>query len=330
MSLSADPQVYSGWMSPTAIDWPGAELNGTCVSTPLSSPITPFGGSRNCFDDSFQAALSIGDEMSPAYASPVATMGHHQIDASLPVWDASWKDSTELQPGSSMCGPQFQVEHIQSYGHPVGSECMTSSASRPSTELPYIPPGRSSQFGKESPGHKQGSRKNSTKRSTAWKIKEGGGHGGLAKKEKHRNSTGQSLSTRPSHQLRSAKNTQKKSLVSSKEVDMKDIPSSQTVNNGRASHNLVEKQYRNRLNSQFNTLLSSIPSEVIGTEITGYGGEDGPERRVSKAEILILAKRHIETLERKNEGLEEARAELKGTVKELKGVWVDSGGGLLL
>jgi hypothetical protein len=112
-----------------------------------------------------------------------------------------------------------------------------------------------------------------------------------------------------------------------KPTDPREAVNSQTPVNGRASHNFVEKQYRNRLNDQFNTLLSSIPNEVIKQEITGYIREDGPERRVSKAEVLVLAKKHIETLERERQFLEEEREGLKGTIKRLKGALVHSGGG---
>jgi len=81
----------------------------------------------------------------------------------------------------------------------------------------------------------------------------------------------------------------------------------------RTNHNLVEKQYRTRLNSQFDTLLKSLPRE-------------GGEKRVSKAEVLILAKSRIEELEAGKKSLEAERIELQTSFEGLKERWVDLGG----
>lgn len=111
----------------------------------------------------------------------------------------------------------------------------------------------------------------------------------------------------------------------------------------RSNHNQVEKQYRNRLNSQFELLLSILPRED-GAPLPfppGYPGGDGYEhinsdagrggdgdaaRRVSKAEVLILAKKHIRRLERESRGLEEENLGLRARVEDLKRVWVEGGG----
>jgi predicted nuclease with TOPRIM domain len=50
------------------------------------------------------------------------------------------------------------------------------------------------------------------------------------------------------------------------------------------------------------------------------------EKRVSKAEVLILAKKHIEELEREKRELEEENVGLEETVIELKKRWVNLGG----
>jgi hypothetical protein len=50
------------------------------------------------------------------------------------------------------------------------------------------------------------------------------------------------------------------------------------------------------------------------------------EKRVSKAEVLILAKKHIEELEREKRELEEENVGLEETVTELKKRWVNLGG----
>jgi hypothetical protein len=81
----------------------------------------------------------------------------------------------------------------------------------------------------------------------------------------------------------------------------------------RTNHNLVEKKYRTRLNGQFQTLLKSLPSE-------------GAEKRVRKAEVLILAKDRIRELEVGKKILETERVQLQMSFEKLKERWVDLGG----
>jgi len=53
---------------------------------------------------------------------------------------------------------------------------------------------------------------------------------------------------------------------------------------------------------------------------------NGTDQRVSKAEVLMLAKRHILQLEREKKVLEEERSELQSDVIELKTRFVEMGG----
>jgi hypothetical protein len=82
----------------------------------------------------------------------------------------------------------------------------------------------------------------------------------------------------------------------------------------RASHNLVEKQYRTRLNRQFGALLSAIPNDVIAADING-----SPGKAVSKGAVLALAKRYIEALEKSKMNLEGDKAMLIGEIRRLRG-----------
>ncbi|KAH7144614.1 hypothetical protein B0J13DRAFT_623139 [Dactylonectria estremocensis] len=89
----------------------------------------------------------------------------------------------------------------------------------------------------------------------------------------------------------------------------------------RASHNLVEKQYRNRLNAQFESLLNALPEQVRtggdGDDSEGGGPVDWGDRRVSKGEVLEMARKHIETLERERDVLEREKMELQGSLHQL-------------
>ncbi|KAK4663277.1 hypothetical protein QC763_607150 [Podospora pseudopauciseta] len=82
----------------------------------------------------------------------------------------------------------------------------------------------------------------------------------------------------------------------------------------RRNHNLVEKQYRNRLNAQFERLLAVLPLEQYKGGHLGQGEScDGfatDEKRMSKAEVLDLATRRIKALEMEKERLNRERKEL--------------------
>ena len=100
----------------------------------------------------------------------------------------------------------------------------------------------------------------------------------------------------------------------------------------RDAHNVVEKEYRNRLNAQFEGLLRSVAESefrdvleagVVGGvgEGGGGGGEQGSgggsidigalEKRLSKAEVLSMAQRHISFLERRNDALDREQQDLE-------------------
>ncbi|KAH8679711.1 hypothetical protein BGZ60DRAFT_400501 [Tricladium varicosporioides] len=125
-------------------------------------------------------------------------------------------------------------------------------------------------------------------------------------------------------QLRSMRTGQKISYFS-----QEDDPRTKTTN-PRTSHNIVEKRYRTRLNGQFSMLLEVLPPDWVSAEVGGYrrDGSGGAEK-VSKAEVLMLAKRHIETLEREKRGLEDENRALMEDMRALKGAWVGMGGRFL-
>ena len=81
------------------------------------------------------------------------------------------------------------------------------------------------------------------------------------------------------------------------------------------------------MNGQFSTLLNALPSEVIASEVDGYGRVDtGAEKRVSKAEVLVLARKHIEHLEKSKKSLESDKKMLMEDIQRLKSAWARIGG----
>ncbi|OLN81579.1 Allergen Fus c 3 [Colletotrichum chlorophyti] len=138
-------------------------------------------------------------------------------------------------------------------------------------------------------------------------------------------SAGSSSKTAPAPRLRSASRTSKNASQKPTET-----PEERRT---RASHNLVEKQYRNRLNAQFEGLLNALPEQVRGPATAGDGEESDPqhaaeERRVSKAEVLDMARRHIKNLEREREVLHREREELLRSLEMLEREAASTGGRL--
>lgn len=84
----------------------------------------------------------------------------------------------------------------------------------------------------------------------------------------------------------------------------------------RQNHNVVEKQYRNRLNSQFERLLSILPANQMEGAEMGRAMEFD-ERRMSKAEVLDLARRRIHALENEIQQLYADRDNLRSNVATL-------------
>lgn len=107
----------------------------------------------------------------------------------------------------------------------------------------------------------------------------------------------------------------------------------------RQSHNQVEKQYRNRLNQQFESLLAVLPTdrrrnslgsdgrakgkneEGINPRVKGGAASIGTEdddRRLSKAEVLDMARQRIETLEQDCLNLQNERTELMNNMSQVR------------
>jgi Helix-loop-helix DNA-binding domain len=78
----------------------------------------------------------------------------------------------------------------------------------------------------------------------------------------------------------------------------------------RQTHNLVEKQYRSRLNAQFEQLLAILPAGQHGVHDPDRADGEVEEKRMSKAEVLDVATRRIKTLEQETYRLQQERRDL--------------------
>jgi ATP-dependent exoDNAse (exonuclease V) beta subunit len=141
---------------------------------------------------------------------------------------------------------------------------------------------------------------------------------GLKLKNQRRSSRAPRETKANSPRLRSTATSHRRSSTSS-------IAS--TSSTTRTNHNAVEKQYRNRLNGQFQTLLQALPQDC--NEDLGDGLVNGQDKKVSKAEVLMLAKKRIGELEQEKMVLEKEHRALQGVVGELRQRWRGVGGVML-
>ncbi len=158
----------------------------------------------------------------------------------------------------------------------------------------------------------------------------------------------------PPKSARASKPTSKPSPPSKSHSSSPDPPPSRQ-GHSRKRHNLVEKKYRNRLNSQFKQLLDILPTSdtdhahphrqdshspvqdetpsppPLTGSVAGISTANGrnvdsaclmlerDDRRVSKGEVLDRARMYIRALEREHQKLVAER-------RELDLLWVERGG----
>lgn len=146
------------------------------------------------------------------------------------------------------------------------------------------------------------------------------------RKRRHGSASAAEEKKRNAAQLRTASRAPKKQKTPTRR-------NSESLEESRAreAHNQVEQQYRHRLNTHFERLLSSIPmSEYHGENaLMDDDGSASPgrraaaragiEKRISKAEVLEMGRSWIEKLTRECETLREEVQHLRQENKTLRG-----------
>lgn len=304
--------------------WPvGSELNDEYTNSPPSSPgiyTSQDVVSPNYFDRSFSDALQSSFMTIPSTETIRASPSSYL----QPDWNPNWTQGN-IQPASSYV-PLSLIHDPLTQRNPDENSLTEDPLYSPSSSLTFT--------GENSPPVTIKKGWGTTKEPTSRRHSHAGGsrsgrHSSRVKEKEHQcpPSKGSSVScSSKGHRLRSTRTGHKISYS-----EQEDDPRIETTNNSRTSHNKVEKQYRNRLNGQFSTLLEALPLDLVGAEVEGYSKNDsgGAEKKVSKAEVLLLARRHIENLEREKRGLEGRNGVLVENMQNLKGAWVCMGGQVL-
>lgn len=305
--------------SPTAPCWfVGGQPVDSYVTTPLSSPVDlPF-NNWGGFGDSVRRATDSGESFGPSPIYHPNTVLHQQHNFRASWNENDWNIASDSQLARQIVvEPQENAHNIPQANLEEMDDCSTFSLNSMPTRVSALSP-KTSNTAKPTRRAKWGDSSGPYKRKSTLRVQNS--------PSDDDNGTGRQRSPRKrnSHQMRNG------SLNESTSPESSPSSSNATVNNNRTSHNLVEKQYRTRLNDQFDFLLSSIPSDLVGDHMNGPERGDRPEKRVSKADVLALAKMHIENLEKGKREVEEENMGLKRTNKQLKDVWMSQNGGNIL
>lgn len=322
----SDTTNTGSWRSSPVLDPPvwlvDSELNDEYTNSPLSSPgiytsqdVAP----QNCFGRLFSEALQSSSMTSPSTETLRASPSSYL----QPDWNPNWTQGN-IQPAPSYIPLSLIHDPLTQRNHDENS-LTEGSLYSPSSSLTFTGESCPPAIIKKGWG--------TTKERTSRRHSHAGGsrserHSSRVNEKEHQSPPSKRSSVSGSskgHQLRSTR-TGHKISYSEPEDD-----SRTETTNSRISHNMVEKQYRNRLNGQFSTLLEALPLDLVGAEVEGYSKNDsgGTEKKVSKAEVLLLARRHIENLEREKRGLEGRNRVLVEDIQNWKGAWVGSGGQVL-
>jgi len=305
------------WLS--SPDWPVDKPEGACATSPDSTPVfytSANGDFWNYIDANFKQVIQPSSLTSPeakVYENSMSTYPQTIPQSNgNPNWGQGNSQTANISyfPVSPIHDPPAQIEDEEAD--------LAEGQVYPDSSL-------STQTGESSQSPSKaawGSSKESQQRSGSYKLAK---RSSRIKEKERQNSRRKSSSSsaKGQWQLRGTKTGPK---IDS--WDKNDVAGTDSTECSRVSHNMIEKKYRTRLNGQFSTLLDALPPAVTGTEINGDGGHDsgGTERKVTKAEVLVLAKTHIQTLERAKMTLESDKKALQEDVQRLKAAWVNVGG----
>ncbi|KUJ17075.1 uncharacterized protein LY89DRAFT_685036 [Mollisia scopiformis] len=252
----------------------------------------------NPFDCSFSSINSTVNNGAFVSRNPftprISNPTHLQTGYTIPK-DSSYVSLSSISPSTDIESPHFDYDFGRQDSTRNSVTRQTAHQSRTSFTSPLPSPGLAPQ-----------PQLQPRTRQPAWGHPRSRGTSSSTSSHSHSHSRRKSVDHKP--RLRSTSSLSGTSTIHPK-------PENATKSN----HNQIEKQYRNRLNSQFEVLLSALPKEE-------NGDRDVEDRKVSKSEVLDLAQKHIRRLEREGEELEEENERLREDVEEYNRAWVEGGG----
>lgn len=277
-------------------------------TSPLASPAldTPSNSNYNIFDASFAKSLKPNSSMN---SIPDDDAEYHP----QPMWTSAWRQELDPQGFNFSRDPlSLTQDNIVLTG---GEE-----------EVPPTEPFVFQHSSMISPLPK------SIPPKPAWGISNGQSKSPRSSKSERRSARRKSShNENQTDGIESSKSSKTHSRGNAKANTRKSEPprSNNSKVDSRATHNFIEKQYRNRLNNHFSNLLDAIPQDLVVGEVgSGYGNleREALDKRVSKGEVLMLAKKHIVALEEKGRELEKQREAMLRDIDQYKKIWMRKDG----
>lgn len=152
---------------------------------------------------------------------------------------------------------------------------------------------------------------------------------GIAKKEENIYSD-KKTAPEPKKSSNRCATRRNKSKRSSRIADKESVATTSTKSSekassgGRFTHNMIERQYRTRLNGHFETLFQSLPPTMKVDDTEAEQGNPG--KKISKGEVLMKAREYIQDLEKEGEYLRQDNERLRARKEELESNQITIGG----
>ena len=318
----------------------GFDFENSCVNPAGFDVISPASYSGNLFASSPAEAGLSGTSSPTADSDSEFCEGRPQTSPQSPTSPGIY--SSQKRSGQTGTGSYDEVAAWADVSHPPPSKKSCSAESKSSHGRGAMKPSVSSRTNSKglSRAPKSGSKADAKPR-TAPSSSKSYKSGQTPKERKHSSSSSSSSSSstadsssgrKSKPQLRTACRRRKDigagPSSSSPAEDLEDDLLTPEERRARQNHNLVEKQYRNRLNHQFESLLAILPANRNSHDGSGSRGDrpssskassvpgagDADDRRLSKAEVLEMARQRIKTLEKERRTLQLEREELLGSV----------------
>lgn len=276
--LTGLPDSWLGTADGTTMSFPGLDASPYDTATSLHSPETPGLDPNTTFSSPITDFTYLDQpfgSLSP-YTLPPATPGQFPAPVHCTTAPASLSEGYDLN--STTASPSLATvwpTHVS----PAAMSFLPTPPMADELSPPSVADDDQAAQDAEPASPKEGTKKR--KRAASTKAD--------AKKQQN--------------QLRTASRAPKKQVVATPRHPKETMEEVKA----RAAHNQVEQHYRKRLNTHFERLLEVLPAP--GTE-----GGVSTDRRVSKAEVLDLARERIRNLERYASRLEKERRDLRGLI----------------
>ena len=277
------------------------------------------------------------EEYSCSYENPVWTSGSTQIYGPVPLGELCWEDVT-VGPSSLCAG--LEIPYQLSVSSLVGNNIWDMDNSAPENSALFPEPtldpssyesANTSYFWDSNPGtlfiQPQLLEFHAPLVTTPPPVEDNYTSGSRSPESPQRGPTKPRWTSQNSHQTEDS-GQKSRTMIQHQSSYPPKKPRPAILNSDSCYlHNLIERKYRSKLNNEYETLLSALPPLLVEGVNEARRASKQPEKSISKAEVLGLAKEHIQRLELEWRELEIQKKGLSAKVEKMKEVWMLDGCG---